>query len=71
MIFLFALPVSIEFSYVLKQVEKGKQDDALSDISDILGELKEMAIDMGSEIERLVQLHFLFIVSPILLFSDS
>lgn len=34
------------------EVEKGKQDDALSDISDILGELKEMAIDMGSEIER-------------------
>ena len=31
-----------------------KQDDALSGISDILGELKEMAIDMGSEIERLV-----------------
>ncbi|KAE9601926.1 hypothetical protein Lal_00041044 [Lupinus albus] len=34
------------------EVEKGKQDDALSDLSDILGELKEMAVDMGSEIER-------------------
>ncbi|KAI9117295.1 hypothetical protein K1719_011461 [Acacia pycnantha] len=34
------------------EVEKGKQDDALSNISDILGDLKEMAIDMGSEIER-------------------
>lgn len=34
------------------EFEKGKQDDALSNISDILGELKEMAIDMGSEIER-------------------
>ncbi|KAF7806237.1 SNAP25 homologous protein SNAP33-like [Senna tora] len=34
------------------EVEKGKQDDALSNISDILGELKGMAIDMGSEIER-------------------
>ncbi|CAL0307192.1 unnamed protein product [Lupinus luteus] len=34
------------------EVEKGKQDDALSGLSDILGELKEMAIDMGSEIER-------------------
>ncbi|WJX32099.1 Putative SNAP25 homologous protein SNAP33 [Trifolium repens] len=34
------------------EVEKSKQDDALSDISDLLGELKGMAIDMGSEIER-------------------
>ncbi|CAA2955946.1 SNAP25 homologous SNAP33-like [Olea europaea subsp. europaea] len=33
------------------EVEKVKQDDALSDLSDILGELKVMAIDMGSEIE--------------------
>lgn len=33
-----------------------KQDDALSDLSNILGELKEMAVDMGSEIERLVYL---------------
>ncbi|KAJ0795703.1 putative target SNARE coiled-coil domain-containing protein [Helianthus annuus] len=32
--------------------EQAKQDDALSDLSNILGELKEMAIDMGSEIER-------------------
>lgn len=31
-----------------------KQDDALSDLSNILGDLKEMAIDMGSEIDRLV-----------------
>ncbi|KAK4395858.1 SNAP25 homologous protein SNAP33 [Sesamum angolense] len=34
------------------EVEKVKQDDALSDLSNILGELKDMAIDMGSEIER-------------------
>ncbi|XP_024969248.1 SNAP25 homologous protein SNAP33-like [Cynara cardunculus var. scolymus] len=34
------------------EYEKGKQDDGLSDLSDILGELKEMAVDMGSEIER-------------------
>ncbi|KAK4479276.1 hypothetical protein RD792_014787 [Penstemon davidsonii] len=34
------------------EVEKVKQDDALSDLSNILGELKEMAIDMGSEIDR-------------------
>ncbi|KAH6820650.1 soluble N-ethylmaleimide-sensitive factor adaptor protein 33 [Perilla frutescens var. hirtella] len=34
------------------EVEKVKQDDALSDLSNILGELKDMAIDMGSEIDR-------------------
>lgn len=34
------------------EVEKVKQDDALSDLSDLLGELKGMALDMGSEIER-------------------
>ncbi|TKY73334.1 SNAP25-likeous protein SNAP33 [Spatholobus suberectus] len=34
------------------EVEKGKQDDALSDLSDLLGELKDMAIDMGSEMDR-------------------
>ncbi|CAL0325767.1 unnamed protein product [Lupinus luteus] len=34
------------------EVEKGKQDDALSNISDILVDLKEMTIHMGSEIER-------------------
>ncbi|KAL2465097.1 SNAP25-like proteinous protein SNAP33 [Abeliophyllum distichum] len=34
------------------EVEKVKQDDALSDLSNILGELKDMAIEMGSEIER-------------------
>nr|AFK41395.1 unknown [Lotus japonicus] len=43
-----------ESSTALQKVEfeKGKQDDALSDLSDLLGELKDMAIDMGSEIER-------------------
>ncbi|XP_073040000.1 SNAP25 homologous protein SNAP33-like [Primulina eburnea] len=34
------------------EFEKAKQDDSLSDLSNILGELKDMAIDMGSEIER-------------------
>lgn len=34
------------------EYEITKQDDALSDLSNILGELKEMAVDMGSEIER-------------------
>lgn len=35
-----------------------KQDDALSDMSNILGELKEMAVDMGCEIDRLVLFQF-------------
>ncbi|PIN11458.1 SNAP-25 (synaptosome-associated protein) component of SNARE complex [Handroanthus impetiginosus] len=34
------------------EVEKAKQDDALSDLSDILGELKGMAVDMGSELNK-------------------
>lgn len=34
------------------EVEKVKQDDALSDLSNVLDELKAMAMDMGSEIER-------------------
>ncbi|XP_065847240.1 putative SNAP25 homologous protein SNAP30 [Euphorbia lathyris] len=34
------------------ELEKNKQDDALSDLSDILGDLKGMASDMGSEIDR-------------------
>uniref|UniRef100_A0A2P2QND9 Uncharacterized protein MANES_14G083800 n=1 Tax=Rhizophora mucronata TaxID=61149 RepID=A0A2P2QND9_RHIMU len=34
------------------EMEKAKQDDALGDLSNLLGELKEMAVDMGSEIER-------------------
>lgn len=34
------------------EYEKEKQDDGLSELSNILGELKEMAVDMGSEIER-------------------
>ncbi|KAK6133880.1 hypothetical protein DH2020_032370 [Rehmannia glutinosa] len=34
------------------EVEKAKQDDALSDLGDILGELKGMAVGMGSELDR-------------------
>jgi synaptosomal-associated protein 25 len=37
---------------LLKQYEKAKQDDALSDLSDILGDLKGMAISMGTELDR-------------------
>ncbi|CAA6662953.1 unnamed protein product [Spirodela intermedia] len=35
-----------------RSVEKAKQDDKLSDLSNLLGQLKDMAVDMGSEIER-------------------
>ncbi|KAA8532918.1 hypothetical protein F0562_032965 [Nyssa sinensis] len=34
------------------EVEKAKQDDSLSELSDILGDLKGMAVDMGSELEK-------------------
>ncbi|CAA0820880.1 SNAP25 homologous protein SNAP33 [Striga hermonthica] len=34
------------------EVEKAKQDDALSDLSNLLLDLKDMAMDMGSEIDR-------------------
>lgn len=37
---------------LLKQYEKAKQDDGLSDLSNILGDLKGMAIDMGSELDK-------------------
>lgn len=47
-----------------------KQDDALSDLSNILGELKEMAIDMGCEMDRsvILYLHLLirFVFHPLL-----
>ncbi|KAG1366798.1 SNAP25-like protein SNAP33 [Cocos nucifera] len=33
------------------QVEKQKQDDSLSDLSDVLGQLKDIALDMGTELE--------------------
>lgn len=33
-------------------MEKTKQDEGLSGLSDLLGELKNMAVDMGTEIER-------------------
>ncbi|GMQ10873.1 hypothetical protein CsSME_00053704 [Camellia sinensis var. sinensis] len=34
------------------EVEKTKQDDGLLDLSNLLDELKYMAVDMGSEIDR-------------------
>ncbi|RLN08045.1 SNAP25 homologous protein SNAP33-like [Panicum miliaceum] len=49
-----ALELRSEPTSVLEKVEmeKAKQDEALSDLSDILTELKGMAVDMGSEIEK-------------------
>uniref|UniRef100_A0A2N9J4R3 t-SNARE coiled-coil homology domain-containing protein n=1 Tax=Fagus sylvatica TaxID=28930 RepID=A0A2N9J4R3_FAGSY len=34
------------------EVEKAKQDDAFSDLSNILGDLKNMAVDIGGELDR-------------------
>lgn len=54
---------------IYRQNEKTKQDDALDDLSDILGDLKGMAVDMGSEIEKSVltiQYIYLFVVFPII-----
>ncbi|XP_058080828.1 SNAP25 homologous protein SNAP33-like [Magnolia sinica] len=34
------------------EVEKAKQDDGLLDLSNVLDQLKDMAVDMGTEIER-------------------
>ncbi|CAL9083091.1 unnamed protein product [Musa acuminata var. zebrina] len=33
-------------------IEKAKQDDTLSDLSDVLGQLKGMALDMSTEMDR-------------------
>ncbi|KAJ4804485.1 soluble N-ethylmaleimide-sensitive factor adaptor protein 33 [Rhynchospora pubera] len=49
------LPTDPESALEKVEVEKMKQDDALDGISNILGELKEMARDMGSEIGRQVE----------------
>lgn len=45
------LPESAD-AYQRVEMEKAKQDDGLSDLSDLLGELKNMAVDMGSEMEK-------------------
>ncbi|KAG6553198.1 hypothetical protein Mapa_005258 [Marchantia paleacea] len=34
------------------EMEREKQDDALTDLSNVLGQLKNMTLDMGNEIER-------------------
>lgn len=49
-------PLMVHYPCLSCQVEKAKQDDALSDLSNLLGELKDMAADMGTEIERFVTL---------------
>lgn len=45
------LPESAD-AYQKIEMEKAKQDDGLADLSDLLSELKNMAVDMGTEIER-------------------
>ncbi|KAL9328157.1 hypothetical protein ACSQ67_003160 [Phaseolus vulgaris] len=45
-------PNESDSAYQKVDYEKAKQDDALSDLSDILGDLKGMAIGMGSELDR-------------------
>lgn len=59
------------FPIGLNQIEKAKQDDALSDLSNLLGELKGMAVDMGTEIERSVALTMIHrsLHTKLLLFS--
>ncbi|KAI3882420.1 hypothetical protein MKX03_001921 [Papaver bracteatum] len=45
--------------------EKDKKDDALDKVSNILGDLKSMAIDMGSESLKgwvLLEVHFTFVL---------
>lgn len=57
------------------QQEKAKQDDGLSDLSDILGDLKGMALDMGSELDKSdntltyirIFIHFLYVEYLILI----
>ena len=45
------------YGFVLGQIEKSKQDDALSDLSNVIGELKNMAVDMGTEFDRWLLLY--------------
>lgn len=49
------------FSYKI-QLEKAKQDDALDDLSDVLGDLKGMANEMGSELDKLVFSFYVYVV---------
>ncbi|CAI0560407.1 unnamed protein product [Linum tenue] len=46
------LPTEPTNSYQKVEMEKAKQDDGLTDLSNLLGELKDMAVDMGTEIDK-------------------
>ncbi|XP_028762046.1 putative SNAP25 homologous protein SNAP30 [Neltuma alba] len=46
------LPADAAIAYQKVDVEKAKQDEALSDLSNVLVDLKSMAVDMGTEIDR-------------------
>lgn len=34
------------------QIEKAKQDDGLDDLSNLLSQMKGVAVDMGTELEK-------------------
>lgn len=57
---LCVIDISLLIVITTFQFEKAKQDDALDDLSDLLGELKNMAVDMGSEIGRSVLCNIMF-----------
>ncbi|CAN0870893.1 SNAP25 homologous protein SNAP33 [Linum grandiflorum] len=46
------LPTESTNAYQKVEMEKAKQDDAFSGLSDLLGELKDMAVDMGTELDK-------------------
>ncbi|CAI0431629.1 unnamed protein product [Linum tenue] len=46
------LPAKPTNAYQKVEMENAKQDDGLTDLSNLLGELKDMAVDMGTEIEK-------------------
>lgn len=57
--------------WLFYQIEKAKQDNALSDLSNLLGELKEMAVDMGAELDRFVSNLFFITTIYILLRKEK
>lgn len=52
-----------------KQIEKTKQDDGLDDLSNMLDRMKNMATDMGTEIDRLAFLLNITIFAHCLILS--
>uniref|UniRef100_A0A453IN01 t-SNARE coiled-coil homology domain-containing protein n=1 Tax=Aegilops tauschii subsp. strangulata TaxID=200361 RepID=A0A453IN01_AEGTS len=44
--------VRLQLQWTKLRAEKARQDDAFADLSNMLGNLKDMALDMGTEIDR-------------------